>query len=106
MKDLYIHLIGKKDHCEFIEKIQTEHGSPITALYHSQGILQTCTSAKKTLAIDQLSTPIRHLARIVTDTSDQYLCMTGNDYGLTVIGGSDNNLITIYRDEFRRCYAL
>ncbi len=32
--------------------------------------------------------------------------MTGNDYGLTVIGGSDNNLITIYRDEFRRCYTL
>ncbi|CAF5146682.1 unnamed protein product [Rotaria magnacalcarata] len=32
--------------------------------------------------------------------------MDANDNGLTVIGGSDNNLITIYRDEFRRCYAL
>jgi hypothetical protein len=32
--------------------------------------------------------------------------MAANDYGLTVIGGSDNNLITVYRDEFRRCYAL
>jgi len=31
--------------------------------------------------------------------------MTANDNGLTVIGGSENNLITIYRDEFRRRYA-
>ena len=32
--------------------------------------------------------------------------MDANDYGLTVIGGSENNLITIYRDEFRQRYAL
>jgi len=32
--------------------------------------------------------------------------MAANDYGLTVIGGSDNNLITVYRDKFRRYYAL
>ncbi|CAF3333827.1 unnamed protein product [Rotaria socialis] len=96
----------KKDHCEFIEKIRTEHGCPITALCHNQGILQTCTAVTKTLAIDQLSTPAKHLARIQADTMDQHICMDANDNGLTVIGGSDNNLITIYRDEFRRCYAL
>jgi WD40 repeat protein len=103
----FVHVFNwKKDHCEFVEKIRTEHTCPITALYHSQGILQTCTAASKILAIDQLSTPIRSLARIVADTFDQHLCMAGNDYGLTVIGGSDNNLITVYRDEFRRCYTL
>ncbi len=32
--------------------------------------------------------------------------MAANDCGLTVIGGSDNNLVTIYRDKFRRCYTL
>lgn len=35
-----------------------------------------------------------------------YIKMAGSDYGLTVIGGSDNNLITVYREEFRRLYAL
>ncbi|CAF0721346.1 unnamed protein product [Adineta steineri] len=103
----FVHVFSwKKDHCEFIEKIRTEHGCQITALHHSQGMLQTCTATTKTLAIDQLSTPTINLARIVADTHDQHLCMAANDYGLTVIGGSDNNLITVYRDEFRRWHAL
>jgi hypothetical protein len=32
--------------------------------------------------------------------------MAANDYGLTVIGGSDNNLLTVYRNEFRRIHTL
>lgn len=95
----------KKDHCEFVEKIRTSHECPITALHQSQGILQTCTAATKTLAIDQLSTSINSLARINADTYDQFLCMAANDIGMTVIGGSENNLITVYRDEFRRAFS-
>ncbi|CAF1378173.1 unnamed protein product, partial [Adineta ricciae] len=99
----HVHVFNwKQDHCEFVEKIRTEHNCPITALHHSRGILQTCTASTKTLAIDQLSTPITHVGRIVADTFDQHLCMAANDYGLTVIGGSDNNLISVHRDEFRR----
>lgn len=56
-----------------LQKIRTQHSCPITALYHHQGILQTCTAASKTLAIDRLSTPSRSLARIVPDTFDQHL---------------------------------
>lgn len=101
----FVHVFNwNKDHCEFVEKIRTEHRCPITALSHSHGLLQTCTAVTKTLAIDQLSNPTGHLAQIVADTLDQHICMASNEHGLTVIGGSDNNLITVYRDEFQRCY--
>lgn len=31
--------------------------------------------------------------------------MAANDVGLTVLGGSENNLITVFRDEFRRAHS-
>ena len=31
--------------------------------------------------------------------------MAANDVGLTVLGGSENNLIAVFREEFRRAHS-